>query len=136
MRAAARRIRAAGHHARWRSPRSSRRSTPTCETRAAAILREECPDVAVTLSHQLGRIGLLERENATLLNACLRRAGPARRPRAFTEALRASGIAAPLYLTQNDGTVMLAAVAEAFPVYSFASGPTNSHARRRVPLGR
>jgi N-methylhydantoinase A/oxoprolinase/acetone carboxylase beta subunit len=96
-----------------------------CETRAAAILRQECPDVAVTLSHELGRIGLLERENATLLNAAL--VGLARRTtRAFTEALRASGLAAPLYLTQNDGTVMLAATAEAFPVYSFASGPTNS----------
>jgi N-methylhydantoinase A/oxoprolinase/acetone carboxylase beta subunit len=96
-----------------------------CETRAAEILRQECPDVAVTLSHELGRIGLLERENATLLNAAL--AGLARRTtRAFTEALRASGLAAPLYLTQNDGTVMLAATAEAFPVYGFASGPTNS----------
>src|SRR5207245_2843994 len=41
-------------------------------------------------------------------------------------AQRPSGLAAPLYLTQNDGTVMLAATAEAFPVYSFASGPTNS----------
>jgi N-methylhydantoinase A/oxoprolinase/acetone carboxylase beta subunit len=96
-----------------------------CETRAAAILREECPDVAITLSHELGRIGLLERENATLLNAAL--VDLARRTtRAFVEALRASGLAAPLYLTQNDGTVMLAATAEAFPVYSFASGPTNS----------
>ena len=96
-----------------------------CEERAAAILREECPDVTVTLSHQLGRIGLLERENAALLNAAL--VDLARRTtRAFTEALRASGLTAPLYLTQNDGTVMLAATAEAFPVYSFASGPTNS----------
>ncbi len=42
------------------------------------------------------------------------------------DALAASGIRAPLYLTQNDGTVMLAADAEAYPVYSFASGPTNS----------
>ena len=96
-----------------------------CETRAAAILREEHPDAAITLSHQLGRIGLLERENATLLNAAL--VDLARRTtRAFTEAIAASGLAAPLYLTQNDGTVMLASVAEAFPVYSFASGPTNS----------
>jgi N-methylhydantoinase A/oxoprolinase/acetone carboxylase beta subunit len=96
-----------------------------CETRAAAILRQECPGVAVTLSHQLGRIGLLERENAALLNAAL--IPLARRTtRAFTEALARSGLAAPLYLTQNDGTVALAATAEAFPVYSFASGPTNS----------
>ena len=96
-----------------------------CETRAAAILREECPGVAVTLSHELGRIGLLERENASLLNAALIELAR-RTTRAFTDALAASGLSAPLYLTQNDGTVMLAASAEAFPVYSFASGPTNS----------
>ena len=81
--------------------------------------------MAVTLSHRLGRIGLLERENAALLNACLIELAR-KTTRAFTEALRGSGIAAPLYLTQNDGTVMLAEVAEAYPVYSFASGPTNS----------
>jgi N-methylhydantoinase A/oxoprolinase/acetone carboxylase beta subunit len=95
------------------------------EEEAAAILQEECPEVAVTLSHRLGRIGLLERENAALLNACLVELARTT-ARAFTHALRASGIAAPLYLTQNDGTVMLAEVAEAYPVYSFASGPTNS----------
>jgi N-methylhydantoinase A/oxoprolinase/acetone carboxylase beta subunit len=124
MREAARRIRAAGLTsvgiASVFSPLNAE-----CETRAAAILREECPGVAVTLSHQLGRIGLLERENATLLNAALVELAR-RTTRAFTAAIEASGIAAPLYLTQNDGTVMLASVAEAFPVYSFASGPTNS----------
>ena len=124
MRAAARRIRDAG----IRSVAITSVFSPlnaSCEDDAAAILREECPDVAVTLSHRLGRIGLLERENATLLNACL--VALARTTtRAFTDALRASGITAPLYLTQNDGTVMLAQVAETFPVYSFASGPTNS----------
>ena len=124
MRAAARRIREAG----LRSVAVASVFSPLnagCEEEAAAILREECPDVAVTLSHRLGRIGLLERENAALLNASL--VALARTTtRAFTDALRASGIAAPLYLTQNDGTVMLADVAETFPVYSFASGPTNS----------
>jgi N-methylhydantoinase A/oxoprolinase/acetone carboxylase beta subunit len=97
----------------------------SCEEQAAEILAEECPEASVTLSHRLGRIGLLERENVALLNACL--LDLARKTtRAFTDALRASGIAAPLYLTQNDGTVMLADVAEQYPVYSFASGPTNS----------
>jgi N-methylhydantoinase A/oxoprolinase/acetone carboxylase beta subunit len=124
MRVAARRIRDAG----IRSVAVAAVFSPlnaACEEQAAAILGEECPDVAVTLSHRLGRIGLLERENAALLNACLVRLAR-KTTRAFTEALRASGIAAPLYLTQNDGTVMLAEVAEAYPVYSFASGPTNS----------
>ena len=124
MREAARRIRASGITsvaiAAVFSPLNA-----SCEEEAARILRDECPDAAVTLSHRLGRIGLLERENAALLNACL--VALARRTtRAFTDALRASAIAAPLYLTQNDGTVMLAEVAETYPVYSFASGPTNS----------
>ena len=124
MRAAARRIREAGITsvavAAVFSPLNA-----AGEEEAAAILDEECPGVAVTQSHRLGRIGLLERENAALLNACLIELAR-KTTRAFTEALRASGIAAPLYLTQNDGTVMLAEVAEAYPVYSFASGPTNS----------
>ncbi len=99
--------------------------TPECEDAVAEILAVEAPDVAVTLSHDLGRIGLLQRENAAILNASL--IGLARRTtRALTEAVRTSGITAPLYLTQNDGTVVAAGRAEAFPVHCFASGPTNS----------
>ena len=56
----------------------------------------------------LGRIGLLERENAALLNAAL--ADLARRPRSRPSRRRSRdrGFAAPLYITQNDGTVTLA----------------------------
>jgi N-methylhydantoinase A/oxoprolinase/acetone carboxylase beta subunit len=98
---------------------------PSHEERARAILGEECPGAAVTLSHELGRIGLLERENAALLNAAL--SDLARVTIAgFRDALAASGIAAPLYLTQNDGTVMSAETAARLPVMSFASGATNS----------
>jgi len=99
--------------------------TAECEVEAEQIVREEMPGARITLSHDLGRIGLLERENVTLLNACLQ--DLARRATdAFTEALRQSGIAAPLYLSQNDGTIMRADTARRFPVYCFASGPTNS----------
>jgi len=98
---------------------------PSCEDRAAEIVAARCPGVAVTRSHDLGRIGLLERENVALLNACLHDLAR-RTTRAFTRALADSGIDAPLYLTQNDGTVMRAELAERFPVWSFASGPTNS----------
>jgi N-methylhydantoinase A/oxoprolinase/acetone carboxylase beta subunit len=98
---------------------------PGGEQRAGAILAEECPEASVTLSHQLGRIGLLERENAALLNAAL--IDLARSTIAgFTAAIAASGIAAPLYLTQNDGTVMQAGMAGRLPVMSFACGATNS----------
>lgn len=96
-----------------------------CELEAAEIVRSVLPEARIALSHTLGRIGLLERENVTLLNAALQSLGT-HTVAAFAEALRGSGIAAPFYLTQNDGTVVLAEVAAANPVYSFASGPTNS----------
>ncbi|RIK88656.1 MAG: hydantoinase [Hyphomicrobiales bacterium] len=99
--------------------------TTECETEAADIVRSVIPQARITLSHTLGRIGLLERENVTLLNAALQGLGEGTVD-AFAEALRESGIHAPFYLTQNDGTVVLARVAAANPVYSFASGPTNS----------
>jgi N-methylhydantoinase A/oxoprolinase/acetone carboxylase beta subunit len=98
---------------------------PSCEVRAAEILQEECPQAAVTLSRDLGRIGLLERENAALLNAALIDLARVTVD-GFTAAIAASGITAPLYLTQNDGTVMAARLATTMPVMSFASGATNS----------
>ena len=124
MRAAAREIRAKGTQsvgvASIFSPLD-----PAHEELASDILAEECPGAAVTLSHRLGRIGLLERENAALLNAAL--AVLARDTIAgFRAAIATSGIDAPLYLTQNDGTVMSADMAMALPVMSFASGATNS----------
>ena len=99
--------------------------TSACEDRAAEILREVHPELRITRSASLGRIGLLERENATLLNACLIDLSH-RTIDAFEAAIAASGISAPLYITQNDGTVVDAATARDQPVFSFASGPTNS----------
>ncbi len=96
-----------------------------CETRARDILLRALPDVHFTLSSDIGRIGLLERENAAVMNACL--CDLARLVvDAFRSALDACGVEARFYLTQNDGTLMDAAYAERFPVLTFASGPTNS----------
>ncbi len=98
---------------------------PSHEKRAAEIVAGEVPGVSITCSSDLGRIGLLERENAGLLNAGL--ADLARDTiAAFEQSIRDSGIAAPLYITQNDGTVVEAVQARRLPVYSFASGATNS----------
>lgn len=99
--------------------------TAEAEEQAARMLREACPRVRITESHELGRLGLLERENVTLLNAALLDLAE-RTVAAFVAALAESGIEAPLYLTQNDGTIVSADYAARFPVYSFASGPTNS----------
>ncbi|WP_437758876.1 hydantoinase/oxoprolinase family protein [Sorangium sp. So ce1389] len=70
-------------------------------------------------------MGLLERENAAILNACL---GDLARTtvRAFRGSLAQAGVSAPLYLTQNDGTLMSADRAERYPVSALCSGPTNS----------
>jgi len=95
------------------------------EEALAQLLREECPGLAVTCSHRIGGIGLLERENAAILNASLiELAGET--VRAFEQAKARLGITAPLFVTQNDGTVAEAARAVAYPIFSFASGPTNS----------
>jgi N-methylhydantoinase A/oxoprolinase/acetone carboxylase beta subunit len=44
----------------------------------------------------------------------------------FRTALRELQIAAPFYISQNDGTLMNAEIVEKYPVLTFASGPTNS----------
>ena len=95
------------------------------EERAAQILGEEVPDLFVTLSHEIGRIGLLERENAAIMNACLGDLA-VRIVNSFRDALRRLQIDAPFYISQNDGTLMNADFAEKYPVLTFASGPTNS----------
>ncbi len=95
------------------------------EERAAEVVRRVVPDVYVTLSSEIGRVGLLERENAAILNACLRRLAR-ETVAAFRKSIADMGITAPLYLTQNDGTLMSADFAEHYPVLTFASGPTNS----------
>lgn len=95
------------------------------EERAAAIVAEELPDVSVSLSHHIGRVGLLERENATIINAALRGLA-AEVVDGLVDVLSDLGISAPLFLTQNDGTLMAVDVVRQYPVATFASGPTNS----------
>src|SRR5690606_17707144 len=41
------------------------------EERAAEIVAAEMPDAYITLSSRIGRIGLIERENAAIMNASL-----------------------------------------------------------------
>ncbi len=95
------------------------------EQEAGAIFAEALPGAHITLSSEIGRIGLLERENAAIMNACLRDLS-AHVIDAFGKAIAATGIKGKFFLTQNDGTLMEASFAEKFPVLTFASGPTNS----------
>ncbi|MBL8592837.1 MAG: hydantoinase/oxoprolinase family protein [Devosia sp.] len=95
------------------------------EKQAGEIFAKALPGVHITLSSDIGRIGLLERENAAIMNACLRDLSR-HVIEAFRKAITETGIKGRFYLTQNDGTLMDAAFAEKFPVLTFASGPTNS----------
>ena len=98
---------------------------PSHEKEAAAIIHEAAPGMRVCLSHENGRMGLLERENAAALNACLGDVAH-RTVRGIGDALTRLGIDAPLFMSQNDGTLMDTDFAARFPVLTISSGPTNS----------
>jgi N-methylhydantoinase A/oxoprolinase/acetone carboxylase beta subunit len=95
------------------------------EVEAAEVVKRELGDVHVSLSHEIGSVGLLERENATVLNAAL--AGVAHHvAEALTGALEVHGIRATTFFAQNDGTLMALDYAVRYPVLTIGSGPANS----------
>ena len=95
------------------------------ELRAAQIVDSEYPELSVSLSHEIGRMGLLGRENATIINAALRDLAD-HVTSGLSRTVAEAGISAPVYLSQNDGTLMDIDYARRYPVATFASGPTNS----------
>ncbi len=95
------------------------------EEEARDILQAAVPGLSVVLSSEIGRIGLLERESAAIMNASLLTLAD-KTVRAFGDALKGAGLSCPFYVTQNDGTLMAADTVRRFPVLTFASGPTNS----------
>ena len=81
--------------------------------------------VKVSCSHQVGGLGLLERENAAILNAALQ--GVAlKMVKAFKETVHRLELSSQLFIGQNDGTLMSLEQAQDFPVLTISSGPTNS----------
>jgi hydantoinase/oxoprolinase-like protein len=99
---------------------------PEHEQAAAALVRRVLgPDVHVSLSHELGSLGLIERENATVLNAAL--LGASRHLASVLEdALRAAGIAGESFISQDDGAVVTLEVARQRPVLMLDSEPANA----------
>jgi N-methylhydantoinase A/oxoprolinase/acetone carboxylase beta subunit len=98
---------------------------PAQEQEVANLLQQELPGVRLAISSQIGRIGLIERENATVMNAALLPMAE-RVVDSFSRALSDLGIRAPFYVSQNDGTLLDPDVVARYPVLTFASGPTNS----------
>ncbi|ERT01311.1 Hydantoinase/oxoprolinase [Sporothrix schenckii 1099-18] len=95
------------------------------EERAAAIVRRVLPGHDVVLSKDVASLGFVERENAAILNAAIL-AFARRTIRAFHEPVQRLGLQCPVFITQNDGTVLSGAMAAKLPIRTFSSGPTNS----------
>lgn len=96
------------------------------EQRVTEIIHEEFgEDFPVSRSHEIGSIGLLERENATALNAALTSVAE-EAAMAFLDAMDERNIDARLYFGQNDGTLMDLQYAIEYPIFTVASGPSNS----------
>ena len=97
------------------------------ELRAAEIAREVLgQDAHVSISSEIGSMGLIERENATILNAALHEVAK-RFTEGFAQSLADKGVTnAEVYLSQNDGTLMTMEHARRYPILTIACGPTNS----------
>ena len=97
------------------------------ELRAAEIAREVFDgDVHVSISSEIGSMGIVERENATILNAMLHEVAE-RFTDGFARSLAEKGVTnAEVYLSQNDGTLMTMEYARRYPILTIACGPTNS----------
>ncbi|KAH8687733.1 hypothetical protein BGZ60DRAFT_522381 [Tricladium varicosporioides] len=95
------------------------------EERAAEIFRAVHHGADIVLSKDVANLGFLERENAAILNASI--LPFARKTIAsFQHAIEKLGLRCPVFITQNDGTILLAREAAQLPIRTFSSGPTNS----------
>ncbi|KAF4443845.1 hypothetical protein F53441_11304 [Fusarium austroafricanum] len=95
------------------------------EERTADIIKAEIPGCHVVCSKEVANLGFLERENAAILNASI--LPFARRTiRSFHQAVKSMGLKCPVFVTQNDGTVLSGELAARLPIRTFSSGPTNS----------
>jgi N-methylhydantoinase A/oxoprolinase/acetone carboxylase beta subunit len=96
------------------------------EQEAARIIQELAgTEFPISLSHQIGGIGLIERENAALLNSALKKVileGFV----CMKQALEQMNIHAQLWLTENNGSLLSLDEAIHFPIKTIGAGPTNS----------
>jgi len=98
---------------------------PGPELEIVEQIESALPGVRISQSHKIGKLGLLERENATILNASLLSFAETF-VRAFKSALEQFNLRCPFYISQNDGTLMASKFVTDYPVLTFSSGPTNS----------
>jgi N-methylhydantoinase A/oxoprolinase/acetone carboxylase beta subunit len=98
---------------------------PDIEQKAADIILSVHPEADLTLSSEVGGLGLIDRENAALINASLRQLSR-KVVNSLENALDQLGISAAIYFSQNDGTLVSTDYATRFPIVTCSAGPTNS----------
>jgi len=82
-------------------------------------------DLPISLSHAIGGVGFIERENSTILNAALKKV-MSTGFKALEGVCHQLGLDCPLFVTQNNGTIIDLAAALEYPVLTISAGPTNS----------
>ncbi len=95
------------------------------EEEALKIINEYSPEIKVSLSKNIGGMGLLERENAALINAALKPLA-VEVVNSFEKLKAKNNLNCPLFFTKNDGTLIESKEVTELPVLTFACGPTNS----------
>lgn len=98
---------------------------PDIEQQAAQILLQELPEADITLSSEVGGLGLIDRENAAIINASLRELSRSVAT-SMQSAFQRMGVVAPIHFSQNDGTLISTSYATRFPIFTCSAGPTNS----------
>ena len=102
------------------------KTLPDQELQVAAWAKEILGnEIRTSCSHQLGGLGLLERENAAILNAALQSVA-SKMVNAFKNTVHGLGLSCQMFIGQNDGTLMSLEQVQDFPVLTISSGPTNS----------
>ncbi|KAF8917367.1 hypothetical protein CPB85DRAFT_1431292 [Mucidula mucida] len=95
------------------------------EERVGDWVKKYYPEADVVLAKEVANLGFIERENAAILNASI--LSFARQTiSSFQNAIHRLKLSCPVFLTQNDGTILPAPLAARLPIRTFSSGPTNS----------
>jgi hypothetical protein len=104
---------------------------PAHELRIEELAQERFGSkLRVTLSHRIGSLNFIERENAAIINASIVAGGHTAIDR-FLEAIERCGITAAPYVAQSDGSLSTAQEALAHPLRSFGSArATGIHGAR------
>jgi N-methylhydantoinase A/oxoprolinase/acetone carboxylase beta subunit len=90
-----------------------------------AGLKKQFPEMPITMSHELGSMGFVERENAALLNAIFSKV-IRQAMMDLTDLFKNLSLQCPCWLTQNDGSLIKLQDAMEYPILTIGSGATNS----------